>query len=156
MLLKIGDDAIPFVLKSSDKKDISLDDFSGENIVLLFFPLAFTSVCTEELCSVRDELSFYNDLNTKVLAISVDSLFTLAKYKEVQGFNFTFLSDFNKEVSQKYGALYEKFTYNMHGVSKRAAFIIDVNKKIRYAEILENAREVPTFAAIKETLQSLN
>ena len=96
MDLKIGDKAPSFILKDSEMKDVELSSFSGQNVLILFFPLAFTSVCTAELCGTRDELSAYNDLNTTVLAISVDSPFALAKFKEENKLNFKMLSDFNK------------------------------------------------------------
>jgi len=127
----------------------------GHNVLLLFFPLAFTSTCTAELCSIRDNISFYNDVNAKVFGISVDSLHTLAKYKADQNLNFTLLSDFNKEVSSLYGSLYEMFGYNMKGVSKRSAFVIDKDGIIRYAEVLENASEQPNFKNITLTLGGL-
>jgi peroxiredoxin len=127
----------------------------GHNVVLLFFPLAFTSTCTTELCSVRDNIGFYNNVNAKVLGISVDSLHTLAKYKAEQQLNFTLLSDFNKEVSVAYGSLYEMFGYNMKGVSKRSAFVIDKQGIIRYAEVLENASEIPDFNSIDKILTQL-
>ncbi len=155
MSLHTGETAPAFKLKSSNKSDISLSDYEGKNVVVLFFPLAFTSTCTAELCSIRDTKADYDKLNAEILAISVDSLFTLAKYKEEQGYNFPLLSDWNKEVSTAYGALYERFAHNMRGVSKRAAFVIDKEGKIRYAEVLENAGELPNFAAINETLQEL-
>ena len=117
-----------------------------------FFPLAFTSTCTKELCEVRDNISIYNDMNAVVLGISVDSLQTLARYKEDQRLNFTLLSDFNKEVSTLYGCLYELFGYNMRGVSKRAAFVIDKDGIVQYAEILENAGHIPDFESIRSTL----
>ena len=94
MTLKKGDAAPDFSLYSSEKEPVSLDDYMGKNVVLLFFPLAFTSVCTDELCLIRDELSDYNDLDAEVLAISVDSPMTLAKFKEEQGYNFKMLSDY--------------------------------------------------------------
>jgi peroxiredoxin len=144
-----------FSLFSSEKKEVSLADLKGENIVLLFFPLAFTSVCTTELCSVRDDISFYNHVNAKVFGISVDSVHTLAKYKEEQQLNFSLLSDFNKEVSTAYGSLYEKFGFGMRGVSKRSAFVIDKEGIIRYAEVMENAGELPNFGSIKETLAAI-
>jgi peroxiredoxin len=87
--------------------------------------LAFTSTCTAELCSIRDNISFYNKVNATVFGISVDSLHTLAKFKSEQNLNFSLLSDFNKEVSSLYDSLYETFGYNMKGVSKRSAFVID-------------------------------
>lgn len=156
MSLKTGDTAPDFTLVSSGKEKVTLSDHRGKNVVLLFFPLAFTGVCTAELCSVRDHMADYSHLNADVMAISVDSIFSLGKFKEEQGYNFTLLSDFNKEVSTSYGCLYEKFAHNMHGVSKRSAFVIDKTGVIRYAEVLENAGEVPDFNAINETLKALN
>ncbi|MBM3417217.1 MAG: redoxin domain-containing protein [Bacteroidetes bacterium] len=141
---------------SSDKQQVTLTELKGQNVVLLFFPLAFTKVCTTELCSVRDNLEWYNHVNAVVLGISVDSLHCLAKFKEEQQLNFTLLSDFNKEVSLAYGSLYENFGYNMKGVSKRSAFIIDRLGIIRYAEVLENAGELPDFGKIRQILTSLN
>ena len=156
MTLKSGDKAPNFTLVSSDKSEISLSNYSDKNVILLFFPLAFTGTCTEELCSMRDDIATYNNMNAEVLAISVDSPFSLGKYKEEQRLNFPLLSDFNKEVSRSYGALYEHFVLGMKGVSKRSAFVIDKNGTIRYAEVLENATELPNFAAIRETLNSLS
>ncbi|MGB4959440.1 MAG: redoxin domain-containing protein [Saprospiraceae bacterium] len=155
MILTPGDKAPDFTLKSSDKEDISLSNYNGKNVVVLFFPLAFTGTCTTELCEIRDTKSNYDALQSEVLAISVDSLFTLAKYKEEQNYNFPLLSDWNKEVSAAYGSLYDEFILGMKGVSKRSAFVVDKNGIIRYSEILENAKELPNFAAINETLASL-
>lgn len=120
-----------------------------------FFPLAFTSTCTKELCSVRDNIGIYNDSKAEVLAISVDSPQTLARFKEDQHLNFTLLSDFNKEVSSSYGALYEVFGMGMRGVSKRAAFVIDTKGIVRYVEVLEDAGKIPDFGAINSCLQEL-
>ena len=153
MALEAGQPAPDFTLFDSNKKEITLSNHKGSNVLLLFFPLAFTSVCTAELCSVRDNLDLYNSFNAKVFGISVDSLFTLAKYKEEQQLNFSLLSDFNKEVSKKYGALYERFGFGMEGVSKRAAFVIDKDGMIQYAEVLENAGEQPSFTNIQQTLE---
>lgn len=155
MSLKIGDQAPDFKLYSSEKKEINLSDYRGKNVVILFFPLAFTSVCTAELCQMRDDIATYSRLNSDVVGISVDSLYTLGKFKEEQKLPFPLLSDFNKEASQAFGSLYENFSYGMHGVSKRSAFVIDKDGIIRYAEVLEKASEVPNFVAIKSTLESL-
>ncbi len=156
MTVQAGDKAPNFKLFSSDKQEVSLTDYRGKNVVLLFFPLAFTSVCTAELCAMRDNIGLYDRLNTQVLAVSVDSPQTLNKFKTDQGLNFLLLSDFNKEVSRSYGSLYEVFTMGMKGVSKRSAFVIDKEGTIRYAEVLEKAGELPNFEAVKETLASLN
>lgn len=156
-MLQIGQQAPDFKLHSSTRGvEVALTDLKGQNVLLLFFPLAFTGVCTKELCSVRDNISFYSNLNATVIGISVDSPATLNKFKEEQNLNFTLLSDFNKEVSIAYDCLYDNFIGWMKGVSKRAAFIIDKNGIIQYVEVLENAGEVPNFEAISKTLQNLS
>jgi len=155
MKIETGQTAPDFTLYDSAKNKVTLSDQRGQNVLLLFFPLAFTSTCTAELCSVRDNISFYENVNAKVFGISVDSLHTLAKYKAEQNLNFTLLSDFNKDVSSMYGSLYEMFGYNMKGVSKRSAFVIDKEGIVRYSEVLENASEQPNFKNITLTLESL-
>ena len=155
MKIEIGQTAPDFTLYDSAKNKVTLSDLRGQKVLLLFFPLAFTNTCTAELCSVRDNISFYNNINAQVFGISVDSLHTLAKYKAEQNLNFTLLSDFNKDVSFMYGSLYEMFGYNMKGVSKRSAFVIDNQGIVRYAEVLENAGEQPNFKNIALKLESL-
>jgi peroxiredoxin len=156
MKIEIGQKAPDFTLHDSDKNKITLSDLKGHNVLLLFFPQAFTGVCTKELCGVRDNISLYNNANAKVLGISVDSVFTLQKFKEEQQYNFPLLSDFNKEVSNLYDSIYHDWILDMKGVSKRSAFIIDKEGIVRYSEVLENAGDVPDFAKIQETLASLN
>jgi len=156
MKIDVGQPAPDFTLYASDKSKVTLSDLRGKNVLLLFFPLAFTSTCTAELCSVRDNISWYNNANATVFGISVDALHSLAKYKEEQQLNFTLLSDFNKDVSRAYDTIYEMFGYNMKGVSKRSAFVIDKEGIIQYAEVLENASLVPDFDAINKTLEQLN
>lgn len=155
-MIAVGQLAPDFTLHTSIKEHkISLSELKGKNVLLLFFPQAFTGVCTKELCSVRDNISSYCNVNAEVLGISVDSPFTLAKYKEEQGLNFTLLSDFNKEVSTNYGCLYDSFIGWMKGVSKRSAFIIDKNGIVQYAEVLENALDIPNFEAINTILEKI-
>ncbi len=156
MPVKVGQLAPDFTLYSSEKKQVTLSGYKGQNVLLLFFPLAFTDVCTRELCAVRDNISWYNQVNATVFGISVDALHTLAKFKEDQQLNFKLLSDFNKEVSRLYDTIYEMFGYGMKGVSKRSAFVIDKNGIVRYAEVLENAGEIPDFNKINEVLSGLN
>jgi len=155
-MIEIGSKAPEFSLYNSEKNKVSLSDYKGKNVLLLFFPLAFTGTCTKELCGVRDNISLYNNSNAQVLGISVDSLYTLAKYKEEQHLNFPLLSDFNKEVSSAYGSLYQTFGYDMQGVSKRSAFVIDGEGIVRYAEVLEKANEMPDFDAIQKALAQHN
>jgi peroxiredoxin len=152
MSLKIGDKAPLFELYNTQKQLVELAKLQGRKVVLLFFPAAFTSTCTRELCSVRDDIAWYNDLNAEVFGISTDAVYSLIKYKEEQNLNFELLADFNKEVSAMYGSLYETFNFGMKGVSKRSAFVIDENGIIRYAEVLEKAGEIPDFNKIKEAL----
>jgi glutaredoxin-dependent peroxiredoxin len=155
MTLQAGDKAPDFTLYNSEKQQISLSDFKGRPVVLLFFPQAFTGTCTKELCGVRDQLHMYKDLNAEILAISVDSPYTLAKWKELEGFNFHMLSDFNKEVSRLYDTIYDNWNMGMKGVSKRSVFVIDADGIIRHAEVLEVAGDMPRMEAIKETLEEL-
>ena len=155
MSLHLNQPAPDFKLFNTEKKEVALSDFKGKNVVLLFFPLAFTSTCTAELCFIRDNYSVYNNLNAIVLGISVDSLFTLGKFKEEQKLNFDLLSDFNKEASGFYGCLYPEFVFGMKGVSKRASFIIDKEGHLKYSEILDKAGDLPNFTAITSCLQSL-
>jgi len=156
MGLTIGQNAPEFILHDTEKKIVTLAEFKGNNVLLLFFPLAFTGVCTKELCSVRDNIAAYNNVNAKVFGISVDSPQTLARFKEEQHLNFPLLSDFNKEASTLYGCLYDAFICWMKGVSMRSAFIIDKEGIIQYAEVLENAGDLPDFEKIREILSSLN
>ena len=155
MAIEVGAKAPNFKLRASDKSQVSLSDFKGKNVVLLFFPAAFTGVCTKELCSMRDSLHDYTKLDAQVVAISVDTIFTLEKWKSEENFNFPMLSDFNKTVSKKYGTLYKEFVFEMKGVSKRSAFVIDKKGIVRYAEVLENAGEIPNFDAVNKVLKSL-
>ena len=156
MKIDVGQTAPEFTLTDTEKKAISLADFKGKNVLLLFFPLAFTGTCTAELCATRDDIASYNTANAQVLAISVDSIFTLGKFKAEQNLNFPLLSDFNKEVSSAYGSLYDSFVFEMKGVSKRSAFVIDKEGVVRYSEVLEKAADLPNFVAIKDVLSKLN
>ncbi len=156
MTLSKGDKAPEFNLFSTEKNEVKLSDYKGKNLVILFFPLAFTGVCTAELCTIRDSYNKYESLNAEVIGISVDSLFTLEQFKKAENYNFKLLSDFNKEASRSYGSLYDQFVLGMKGVSKRSAFVVDSNGIIQYAEVLEDAGEQPDFAAIQKSLAALN
>ena len=153
MSVQPGQPAPQFKLVSSELKEVSLSDFKGKKLVIHFFPMAFTGVCTTQLCTMRDSFGYYDGLNAQILAISVDSPFTLAKFKEENNYQFPLLSDFNKEASTAYGALYQEFAFGLKGVSKRAAFVIDEDQNVIYAEVLENAGDLPDFAAIAEKVK---
>ena len=113
MSIQIGQTAPDFTLFNSDKNPLQLSSLIGQNVLLLFFPQSFTGVCTKELCSVRDNIALYNASNATVLGISVDSVFTLAKFKEEQQLNFPLLSDFNKKVSELYETIYQDWILDM-------------------------------------------
>jgi glutaredoxin-dependent peroxiredoxin len=155
MAIKTGQAAPSFTLHDSDKNKVTLSDYKGKNVVLVFFPQSFTGVCTAELCSLRDNIAMYNDANARVFGISVDSVFTLAKFKEEQHLNFPLLSDFNKEVSAAYDTIYTDWILDMKGVSKRSAFVIDKEGIVQYAEVLESAGDLPDFEAVKQILSGL-
>lgn len=157
MRIETGQQAPAFALFDTDKNNVSLADQKGSNVVVLFFPLAFTGVCTAELCNVRDNIATYNNTNAKVFGVSVDSLFSLGKFKAEQNLNFPLLSDFNKDAAKAFGVLYDTFpAFEMRGVSKRAAFVIDKEGVVRYAEVCSTPGDLPDFAAIEQTLAGLN
>lgn len=151
----IGQPAPSFTLFNTEKKEISLTDYKGKNVVILFFPLAFTGVCTAELCSIRDNYNIYTALNAEVIGISVDSLFALEQFKIAQNYHFDLLSDFNKTASKDYDTMYDTFAFGMLGVSKRSAFVVDKNGILQYKEVLEDAGKQPNFDAIKACLASI-
>jgi glutaredoxin-dependent peroxiredoxin len=162
MSVVVGQAAPEFALKhkaADGVKEVKLSDQRGSNVVLLFFPLAFTSVCTDELCTVSNGLELYGGMNAKVFGISVDSPFTLEVFAEKNDIKVPLLSDFNKEAARAFDAIYENMLPGMldlHGVAKRSAFVIDKEGVVQYAEVLDDARNLPNFDAIKATLQSLN
>lgn len=155
MALQKGDKAPNFTLFNTDKQTVSLSELAGKNVIIHFFPAAFTGVCTEQLCTMRDDINYYTKLNATVLGISVDSPFTLGKFKAEQNYNFDLLSDFNKNTIKDFGVYRENFVFGMNGVANRAAFVVDSEGVIQYAEVLENPGNLPDFIAIKTTLESL-
>jgi peroxiredoxin len=158
MAISVGDQAPGFTLKRKDGDlvDVSLADYKGsKNVVLLFVPLAFTGVCTDELCSVSGGLNDYEGLNAEVLALSVDSPFALEAWAKASDIKVPLLSDFNKEVCQAYGCMYEDLL-GFTGVAKRSAFVIDKEGVVRFATVSDDAKVVPDFDAIKSCLSSLN
>jgi glutaredoxin-dependent peroxiredoxin len=145
-----------FKLFNTQKKEVSLFEQRGKNVVLLFFPFAFSGTCTKELCHTRDNIAVFNSLNAEVFGISTDAVFALIRYKEEQQLNFELLSDFNKDVSAAYNSLYETFIFGTKGVSMRSAFVIDKNGVIQHEEILENASTIPDFKKIEDCLKNLH
>jgi peroxiredoxin len=156
MSIRVGEPAPDFALRGTQSDEaVRLSSYQGrQNVVLLFFPLAWTSVCTKEMCTVRDSYAEYGKLGAQVLGISVDSPFALKAWSKEEGFPFPLLSDFNREASASYGALYDNLM-GLKGVSKRAAFVIDRAGVVRHAQVLEKASDLPDFAAIQRVLADI-
>ena len=154
MTLQVGDKAPEFTLPDASREDVSLPMEPAQNTVLLFVPLAFSSVCTAELCDVSQGLSAYEDLDARVIAISIDSPFALKSWADQEDITLTLLSDFNKEVSAAYGAQYEDFI-GLKGVAKRSAFVIDKEGVVRFASVSDDPTVLPDFKAIQACLQAL-
>lgn len=145
-----------FTLQDTNGEEVSLFDFRDQkNVVLIFFPLAFSGVCTKELCTTRDNLKIYSSLDAEVIGISVDSFFTLKAFKESNNLNFSLLSDFNKEVSEQYDTLYQDY-FGMKGVSKRSVFVIDKEGRVVHQEVLEDSGKLPDFGKVQDALADLN
>ena len=155
MSVDVGDSAPDFKLKNGDFEDVSLGEFAGKNVVLLFVPLAFSGACTQELCDISAGINAYKDLGAQVLGISVDHPFSLKAWAEKEGITIPLLSDFNKEVSAAYDAQFEDLM-GFKGIAKRSAFVVDGEGTIRYASVSDDPKILPDFAAIKACLQSLN
>ena len=155
MALQVGDKAPDFTLKNADMEEVSLRAQLDQNVVLLFVPLAFTSVCTAELCDISQWLNGYEKLGARVFGLSVDSPFSLKNWAEKEGIEIPLLSDFNKEVSAAYGAQYDELI-GLKGVAKRSAFVIDKGGVVRYASVSDDAKVLPDFAAIKSCLEGLS
>jgi len=155
MALAIDTKAPDFTLKTKNADglaDVTLsENFGKKKTILLFFPLAFTSVCMKEMCDVSSSIAAYNDLNAAVYGISVDSPFAHEQMAKIDNLQFPLLSDFNKEVSTAYDVLYADLL-GFKGVSKRSAFVIDENGSIIYSESSEDPHDLPNFDAIKAAL----
>ncbi len=159
MALSVGTKAPEFTLKSKNSEgivDVSLADNIGKkNTLLLFFPAAFTSVCTDEMCDVSSGLAAYNELNADVIGISVDTPFAQEAWADKEGIKFTLASDLNKEVAKAYGVLLDDLL-GLGSVSARAAFVVDQSGIIQYAEQTPTPKDLPDFEAIKTKLAELN
>ena len=155
MAATVGQKAPDFKLMNDKREEVTLSSQKGHPVVLAFFPAAFTGVCTKELCTFRDSMARLNSANAQVYGISVDTSFSLAEFKKQQNLNFPLLSDFNKEVIQSYG-VYNPDMIGLKGIAKRSTFVIDKDGVVRYAEILEDARNEPNYDKVFEALSRLS
>ena len=158
MAISVGTKAPDFTLKSKNAEgvsDISLSSNIGQkNTVILFFPLAFTGVCTTELCDVTAGLGQYSDLNADVIGISVDSPFAQEAWAQKENIGITLASDLNKKTAADYGVLLDDLL-GFGATSARAAFVVDKDGVVQYSEQTPAVTDLPNFDAIKETLQGL-
>ncbi|MEJ0104785.1 MAG: redoxin domain-containing protein [Bacteroidota bacterium] len=155
MAIAVGTKAPAFTLFNTERKQVSLSDFAGKTLVINFFPAAFTSVCTAQMCSSRDELSFYNDLGATVIGISVDMPFSLGAFKEKNKINFELLSDAGKRTIHEYEMYHCNFICDIKGVAKRGVIVIDKSGIVAYAEETATPGVQVNFPALKEALQKL-
>jgi peroxiredoxin len=158
MPLEVGTKAPDFTLKSKQASglvDVQLSkNFGNKNTLLLFFPLAFTSVCTQEMCDLTSGLDAYSGANVDVIAISVDSPFAQEAWAKKEKITVTLCSDLNKKVAEAYGVLLPDLI-GLGAVAARSAFVIDKQGVIQYSEQTPSPKELPNFHAIKQTIAKL-
>lgn len=155
MSAQVGTKAPDFTLKNQDMQEVRLSaGFGRQNTVLAFFPAAFTSVCTKELCTFRDQLAQLNRANAQVYGISVDTPFTLKVFGQQNGLNFPLLSDFNKDVIRAYGVYLDELA-GLKGVAKRAVFLIDGQGVIRHAEVTPTPGDEPDYGRLHAAIAAL-
>lgn len=151
-MIKVGQKAPDFKLFDTEKKEVSLSDFKGKNLIVFFFPMAWTGVCTKEMCSIQDNYNSYKKLNTAVVGISVDSILALKRFREDNNIEFPMLSDFNRDTIRAYDVVLPEFNWGTKNVAKRSTFLIDEEGIVKYVEILPSASDLPNLEAIKEAL----
>lgn len=156
-MVNVGSPAPNFKLFNHKKEEVTLDSLKGKNVVLAFFPAAFTGVCEKEMCTFRDSLSSFNDLNATVLGVSVDGPFTNAAFAEKNKLNFPLLSDYARQTVRDYGVALDNFA-GMPGytASKRAVFVLDKNGVVRWTWVGETPKNEPDYEAVKKAVAQLS
>lgn len=158
MAIKVGEKAPDFAAKKADGKEVSnfrlAEEIGKDNLVLAFFPAAFTGVCTKEMCTFRDEIAEYGKLGARVFGISVDMPFSLNKFHQENTLSFPLLSDFNKEAITRFGVAYEDFL-GLKGVAKRSVFVIDRKGVVRYVWTTDVAKDFPPLADVRKAIGGL-
>ena len=155
MAAEIGSKAPDFTLVNQDRENVTLSQqLSKGNVVLAFFPGAFSGTCTKEMCSFRDTMSNFTGVNATVLGISTDTFFTLKAWGDQQHFGFPLLSDYNKDVIRAYDVVNPDMI-GLRNIAKRAVFVLDKGGVVRYREVLEDARNEPDYRKLNEALGTL-
>ena len=154
-MLQTGQKAPNFKLYDQEKKEVSLDDFKGKPLVIFFFPMAWTGVCTKEMCSVQDDYKSYADLGVNVIGISVDSHLALKRFSEDNKIQYPLLSDFNKTTINDYGVVQAEFSGNYRNVAKRCVFVLDKDGIVRYTQVTPTPGDLPDMEPVKAAVNSL-
>lgn len=154
-MLQIGQKAPDFKLINTNKEEVTLANFKGKNLVVFFFPMAWTGVCTKEMCSIQEDYNAYSGMNAETIGVSVDTHFALKHFGEDNKITFPLLSDFNKIMIRDYDMILPDFAFGYKNVAKRATVVIDKEGIVRYIEVLPNPGEMPNMDAIKQAVQQL-
>ena len=154
MSVDVGSPAPDFTLMNQERQPVTLSAQRGHPVLLAFFPAAFSSVCQKELCTFRDQLARVNQAHAQVYGISVDTFFALKAFHDAQGLTFPLLSDFNKQVIRAYGVFNEDMI-GLHGIAKRAVFVVDSAGVVRHREVLDDARNEPDYQKVFAALEAL-
>ena len=155
MSIDVGSKAPDFTLPDHERQPVTLSGYRGRPVVLAFFPAAFSSVCTKELCTFRDSLGKLNRANAEVLGISVDTPFALKAFRDQEKLTFPLLSDFNKQAIRDFGVFNEDMI-GLKGIAKRAIFVLDKDGTVRYRQVLDDARNEPDYEKVFGAVASLS
>ena len=154
MSVDVGAPAPDFTLTNQERQPVTLSAQRGHPVVLAFFPAAFSSVCQKELCTFRDQLARLNQAHAQVYGISVDTFFALKAFHDAQRLTFPLLSDFNKQVIRAYDVFNEDMI-GLHGIAKRAVFVVDSAGVVRHREVLDDARNEPDYQKVYAAVEAL-
>lgn len=155
MAVEVGSKAPDFTLVNQDRENVTLSQELGKGgVVLAFFPGAFSGTCTKEMCTLRDSMSNFTNVNAQVLGVSTDTFFALKAWGDQQKLGFPLLSDYNKDVINKYGVVNPDMI-GLKNIAKRAVFVIDKGGVVRYREVLDDARNEPDYATINAVVAKL-
>lgn len=156
MAVEVGQSAPDFTLYDTDRKQRSLNEFKGKNVVLAFFPGAFTGVCTTEACAWRDQIDQFNSLNAQVVGISVDPPFAQKVWSDQNNVNYPFLSDFNRQVVNQYGLTFQNLA-GLEGyvAANRAVLVLDKDGVVRYKWVAPNPGTEPNYDEVREAVSQL-
>ncbi len=155
-MVQIGKRAPEFRLFDTDKNLKTLDSYLGKKLLLFFFPMAWTGVCTKQVCYLQEDFSLFEELNISIVGVSVDTIYALKRYKEDYNLSYQLLSDFNKEAIRNYDIVHHEFSNEYKDVAKRASFVIDSKGIVQFSEILPRHGEFPNMEAIKAALKEID